>query len=178
MSYFSVSGFSVGSCTNEQEGYLLPTWVSASISTECSSHHQGESEKVWTKCYYYVYSHALLKMSLEAVGIAPPSLPAHHGGPATRDFQSFSSRVLLRTSFGFVWLPSTMIPVLCYGLVLWSPPSELVVVLPCMLRYSCHPLLTGFPMCCCFFSSHHLILPYWPLTSNDTYLRYCITINV
>ena len=39
-----------------------------------------------------VYSHALLRIHViggqRSVRIAPPSLPPHHSGPATRDFQS------------------------------------------------------------------------------------------
>ena len=39
------SGFSVGSCINEEKGYLLPTWdwkITYWHSTECSSRHQGK----------------------------------------------------------------------------------------------------------------------------------------
>ena len=39
-----------------------------------------------------IYSHALLRIHVigcqRSVRIAPPSLPPHHSGPATRDFQS------------------------------------------------------------------------------------------
>ena len=57
---------------------------------QCSSHHQGESEEVWTNSA--IYSHALLRIHViggqRSVRIAPPSLPPHHSSPTTRDFQS------------------------------------------------------------------------------------------
>ena len=41
---------------NEEKGYLLPTLARknnfADVSTECSSHHQGESEEGANKHYY------------------------------------------------------------------------------------------------------------------------------
>ena len=46
--------------------------------------------------------------------IAPPSLPPHHSGPATRDF---------RPSSGCARPPSPTTPVLCHGPVRWSPPN-------------------------------------------------------
>ena len=63
---------------------------SSDILTECSSHHQGESEEVRTNVA--IYSHALLRIHViggqRSVRVAPPSLPPHHSGLATRDFQS------------------------------------------------------------------------------------------
>ena len=62
----------------------------ADVLTECSSRHQGKSEELQTNIA--IYSHALLRIHViggqRLVRIAPPSLPPHHSGPATRDFQS------------------------------------------------------------------------------------------
>ena len=93
-----LSGFSVGFCNNEEKVicYQLELGkITCDISTECSSCHQGESEEVQTNI-----SHALLRTHViggqRSVRIAPPSLPPHHRGPATRDFQSsISVEVLL-----------------------------------------------------------------------------------
>ena len=65
-----------------------------------------------------IYSHALLRIHViggqRSVRIAPPSLPPHHSGPATRDF---------RPSSGCARPPSPTTPVLCHGPVRWSPPN-------------------------------------------------------
>ena len=54
------------------------------VSTDSSSHHQGESEEVRTTA---IYSHALLRMHViggqRLVRVAPPSLPPHHSSPVT-----------------------------------------------------------------------------------------------
>ena len=80
--------------------------------------------------------------------IAPPSLPPHHSGPATRDFQSsISVEALFHRCHLDVQgllhqqlLSSAMVQ---YGGLL---PVDRVVVLPCMFRYSWllhHPPLAG-----------------------------------
>ena len=62
----------------------------ADVSTECSSHHQGESKEVRTNVA--IYSHVLLRIGIiggqRSVRIAPPSLPPYHRGPAARDFKA------------------------------------------------------------------------------------------
>ena len=60
-----------------------------------SSRHQSE---VWTNTT--IYNHTLLRMCIirgqRLVMIVPPSLPPHHSGPATEDFQfSISVEALL-----------------------------------------------------------------------------------
>ena len=59
--------------------------------------------------------------------IAPPSLPPHHSGPATRDFlSSISVEALFHRCHLDVHCarpPSPTTPVLCHGPVWWSPPS-------------------------------------------------------
>ena len=59
--------------------------------------------------------------------IAPPSLPPHHSGPATRDFQSsISVEALLRGYHLDVQglLRQLTLRVLSHGPVRWSPPSR------------------------------------------------------
>ena len=80
-------------CVNEEKVICFQLELGkklADVSTECSSRHQGESDKVWTNIA--IYSHALLRIHIiggqRSVRIAPPSLPPHHSGPATRDFHS------------------------------------------------------------------------------------------
>ena len=69
----------------------------ADVSTECSSRHQGEVKEVRNNVA--IYSHALPRIHIiggqRSVRIAPPSLPLHHTGPATKDFQSFSELKLV-----------------------------------------------------------------------------------
>ena len=89
-----------------------------------------------------IYSHALLRIHViggqRSVGIAPPSLPPHHSGPATRDFQSsISVEVLFHRCHLDVQgllhqqlLSSTMVQ---YGGFL---PVDRVVVLPRMFHYT------------------------------------------
>ena len=52
-----------------------------------------------------IYSHALLRIHViggqRLVRIAPPSLPPHHSGPATRDFQSSISEHSVETSTSY-----------------------------------------------------------------------------
>ena len=51
------SGFLVGSCINEKEGYVLPTWARKitclRFATESSSRHQSKSEEVWPNIAIY-----------------------------------------------------------------------------------------------------------------------------
>ena len=51
LDFKTFSGFSVGSCINEEEGYLLPTWARkqlANTSTECSSLHSSTARSTST----------------------------------------------------------------------------------------------------------------------------------
>ena len=75
------------------------------------------------------------------VRIAPPSLPPHHSGPPTRDFQSSISveALLCRCHLdvqGLLHQQLLSSAVVQYGGLL---SVEQVVVLPHMLRYSCIP---------------------------------------
>ena len=101
-----------------------------------------------------IYSHALLRIHVigdqRSVRIAPPSLPPHHSGPATRDFHSsISVEVLLRGCHldvqGLLHQQLLFSAMVQYGGLL---PVDRVVVLPCMLHYTRlhHPPLTGIPV--------------------------------
>ena len=130
-----------------------------------------------------VYSHAFLKTSLEVKGCRDcsslPAYPSWWSSNQELPVLHLGSRPSPSMSWGFVGLPSPTAPVLCHGSVLWSPPSELVVVLPCKLCYSCHPLLTGIPMFLSLVSICSMFMsPCRPLTFNDMYPRYCIAINM
>ena len=93
MTYFLFSGFSVGSCINEEklsvtnlssENNLLTFRLNAPVVIRV------KLKEVRTNIA--IYSHTLLRIHVigcqRSVRIAPPSLPLHHSGPATRDFQS------------------------------------------------------------------------------------------
>ena len=64
-----------------------------------------------------------------SVRIAPPSLPSHHSGPATRDFQS--SIWLKRSSAGVIWMcrasfTNNSCP-LPWSSIRWSPPMQWIM---------------------------------------------------
>ena len=92
---------------------------------------QSSSGRKWKKCETMLlfYSHTLLRIHViggqRSVRIVPPSLPPHHSGPATRDFQSSISveSTLPQVSSGCARPPSPTTPVLCHGPVRLSPPS-------------------------------------------------------
>ena len=76
-----------------REGYLLPTWVRKITCRRFDWMLQSLSGRKWrVRTKVAIYSHALLRIHViggqRSVRIAPPSLPPHHSGPATREFQS------------------------------------------------------------------------------------------
>ena len=71
-SYNTFSSFSVGSCINEEKVICYQLEFGnyfANVSTECSSRHQGKSEKVLTNAA--IYGHALLR--IRVVDVYPQS---------------------------------------------------------------------------------------------------------
>ena len=91
---FPFSGFSVGFCINEEEGYLLPT-IARKITLPTFRLNapvviRAKVKEVRTKTSLFIAT--LLRIHVirgqRLVRIAPPSLPPHHSDPATRDFQS------------------------------------------------------------------------------------------
>ena len=91
---------------NKQPGYEISQ---APIYWLLVSHHppsppppviRAKVKEMWTNVA--IYSHALPRMHVigghRLVRIAPPSLPPHHGGPATRDFQFFILVICLTVS--------------------------------------------------------------------------------
>ena len=75
------------------------------------------------------YSHVLLRIHViggqRAVRIAPPSLPPHHSGPTTREFQSSIpvEALLCRCHLNVQGGSFTTAPVLCHGPVWWTVPG-------------------------------------------------------
>jgi len=124
------SGFSVGCCINEEKVYLFNLSLENSLSTFQLNGPIVIRVKV-KKCETNttIYRHALLRICViggqRLVRIAPPFLPAHHSGPATRIFSPPSW--LKRFSEGVIWMCRASFTNICCPLpmssTVWSPPS-------------------------------------------------------
>ena len=130
------SGFSVGFCINEEEGYLLPT-IARKITCRCFDWMlQSSSGRKWRGANKHYYSHVIGGQRL--VRIAPPFLPPHHSDPVARDFlSSIPVEALL-------WGCHLDVQGLLHQQLLSSAmvqhcgllPVDRMVILPCMFHYS------------------------------------------